>query len=151
MADSTIQDMDTALQQLARALQTPLVPGDLEKWLADVERLLGRVGELLPRHLEEIRDDYATIDAADQELLRRVEQMKEGDVRTRQWLAALQARLDPLARRVRLHEPDEIPVEQALQEFANEGLSFVLHVQKQEVARTTWLQEAFNRVHGPKD
>ena len=36
-------------------------------------------------------------------------------------------------------------------EFIKQGIDFVIHVRTQELAITTWLNEAFNRERGPGD
>jgi hypothetical protein len=146
------EEVLNAVGHLATCLETPQVPGELEHWMATVRQAADGAGQLLRRRLATVhKTDYAEIAAADPGLLHRVEQMKTEDARSLELLDALGKRIEVLDDKVRRVEPNELAIADELQGLVDQGLAFVIQVQKQEVARRTWLQEAFNRDRGVVD
>ena len=142
----------SALEALETSLETPRVPGELEPWLAGVRMTIEKVAPLLTRELD--RDHktlLAQIAAEDPELHARVARLKCGEEETRAQLARLQEWITRLAEKTPYVEPDEGRLEQEIVKFVEQGLAFVIHVRKQEIAIDTWLHEALYRDGGVGD
>ena len=92
-----------------------------------------------------------SITREDKEMFANVEAVAAGDEKSVAMLDKLlewSARLATATERV---GPDEGRLEVEYTAFIEQGLDFVIHVRKQELALTTWLLEAFNRERGPGD
>src|SRR5260221_10967812 len=138
-----------ALQSLEACLETPRVSGELERWIADVQKTVELIGTLLPRQLE--RQHAARlrqIAAEDPELNAAVEHVKTGDGETREQFENLRERTNRLATKATKVEPDESRLEEELVAFTALGLAFVIHARKQEVAIDSWQQESLYRDTG---
>lgn len=149
VAETELRD---SLAAFETCLEMPLVPGQFEVWLADARSALARVGTILPEHIRrDHRPQIEEIADEDKELFARVETLRSTDRKTLErlnWFYEWGARL---ADRTALTEPDEGKLEEEFAEFIKQGLEFVIHVRKQELAVTTWLNEALNRENGPGD
>src|SRR5262245_3096947 len=138
-----------ALQTLEISLETPRVSGELERWIADVQKNVELLSRLLPRHLE--RHHAARlrqIAAEDPGLNAEVERLKAGDDRSREQFDDLQERVNRLATKATKVEPDESRLEEGLVSLTAQGLDFVIHARKQEIAIDAWQQEALYRDTG---
>ncbi|MBI1901070.1 MAG: hypothetical protein HYS13_08165 [Planctomycetia bacterium] len=146
------QELEAALGELATSLQKPVVSGDLVEWVAGVRAAAQPVYELLHRQVEIVRPaDCAQIMTEDPEQARNVQQLKDGDRESLSQFTELLARIDQLSQKAPRREPDEGSMTAELKALVDDGLAFVLHAQKQEVAARTWLHEAFNRDRGTVD
>jgi hypothetical protein len=137
------------LQLLETCLETPRVCGELERWIADVQRNVESIGTLLPRQIE--RQHAARlrqIEVEDPELNAEVERLKAGDDVTREQFDNLRERTNRLVKKVTKVEPDESRLEDELVALTALGLDFVIHVRKQEIAIDTWQHEALYRDTG---
>lgn len=144
--------LDESLRRLATCLQTPVVAGELEPWLAAVSEATVAGGTELRRQVAtEHPAEYAQIVKEDPELFRHVEQMKDGDRMSLELFDAFARRIEQMNNAAPRFEPDELRLEDRTRAVIDEGLALVMHIQKQEVARRTWLQEAFNRERGVGD
>lgn len=149
---ATASKLESALKRLTTALHTPVVAGELEPWLVAVREAARAVDESLRHEIEAVHPgEYALIAAEDPELFRQVEQMKSGDRHTLEQLDEFAGRIKELLRAAPHCEPDEARLQESLKTFMDAGLGLVMHAQKQEVARRTWLLEAFNRERGVGD
>src|SRR5258708_22890638 len=86
------------LQLLETCLETPRVSGELERWIADMQKNVELIGMLLPKQLE--RQHAARlrqIAAEDPELNAAVEHVKTGDDETREQFEKLRDRTNRLA------------------------------------------------------
>jgi hypothetical protein len=141
-----------ALADLELALETPVIPGEMERWTAAVGQALDAVEPLL---VEAIDKEHAhSIDQISQEdpgLLHVAGRLTEGDHESLQSLKKFRNQLGQLARGAERVEPDEARLETPLEKFINAGLGFIIHVRKQEAALDTWLVEALNRDRGVVD
>lgn len=138
-----------ALQLLETCLETPRVSGELERWIADVQRNVALIGTLLPKQIE--RQHAARlrqIAADDPNLNAEVERLKSGDDETREQFDKLREWTNRLATKATKVEPDESRLEEELVALTALGLAFVIHSRKQEVAIDAWQQEALYRDTG---
>jgi hypothetical protein len=137
------------LQSLETCLETPRVSGELERWIADVQKNVELVGKLLPRQIEKHHAArLRQIAAEDPGLNAEVELLKTADEETREQFDNLRERVNRLATRATKVEPDESRLEQELVSLTALGLDFVIHARKQEVAIDAWQQEALYRDTG---
>jgi len=138
-----------ALQSLEMCLECPRVSGELERWIADVQRNVAFIGTLLPKQIEKQHAARLRQIAVDEpELNGEVERLKAGDAETRQQFANLRERTNRLATRATKVEPDESRLEEELTALSTLGLAFVIHARKQEIAIDVWQQEALYRDTG---
>ena len=144
--ESEFRDM---LQLLETSLETPRVSGELERWIAEVQKNVASIGTLLPKQIE--RQHAARlrqIAIEEPELNAEVERLKSGDIDTREQFDKLRDWTDRLATRATRVEPDESRLEEGLAELTELGLAFIIHARKQEIAIDTWQQEAISRETG---
>lgn len=146
------QRLHAALDELEASVETPFVPGEFERWIAEVESAWTHLQPdldwlLAKRHPE----DYAEIGEEDPELIPRVEQMRQEDAEIEQQAAILQRQIPPLQSAIAHVEPDEAQLKPQLDELVRSVLSLIIRIRKQEQAVRTWLGEAFNRDRGTVD
>lgn len=145
-------NLEQKLKRLATSLQTPVVPGELESWVGTVRDAANLAAEALQHQIASVHpSEFAQIVKEDPELFRQVEQMKDADRDSSARMNSFRARIGQLAKEAPRGEPNELKLKEQLAEVIDQGLALVLHVQKQEIARRTWLQEAFNRERGVGD
>jgi hypothetical protein len=135
-----------ALQSLETCLETPRVSGELERWIASVEKSVNLIASLLPKQIE--RQHAARlrqIATDDPQLSAEVERVKCGDDAMRDQFDKIRERTNQLVMRATKVEPDESRLDEALSELTSLGLAFVIHARKQEIAIETWQQEAVYR------
>lgn len=140
------------LAELETALETPVVPGELETWVEVVHTATKNVETQLTHHIQVTHEElFIEIAEQDDELLGRLEQLREQD-------ASLLREFDELARLVgRLRKTiletdrNETELDQAHSKLVEQGLAFVLGARTQERAIETWYSEAFLRDHGVAD
>lgn len=141
-----------SLAELELALETPVVPGELERWTSAVEQALTVVEPLLVEVIEkEHSQNINQISQEDPGLLRVAAQLTEGDYESLQSLKNLRHQVGRLATVAEVVEPDEARLEDPLNTFISAGLEFIIHARKQEVALDTWMMEAINRDRGVVD
>lgn len=141
-----------SLKQLAVSLETPVVPGELEIWIAELRKSAQSFGTFL--HLEVATGHNgrtAEIAKVDPEMHRDVEQLNKTDREILEQFAAFSSHIDHLAKRVPRVGPNEAAVTDELKTLVDEGLAFIIHMKKQEIAIRTSVQEAFNRDRGVGD
>ncbi|MBM4072542.1 MAG: hypothetical protein FJ271_26970 [Planctomycetes bacterium] len=147
-----MSDMHSAIDRLADELVTPMVPGEVAEWLANVYKAAELASALLWRQLESVHNaEYARIVEVDPELFRRVEQMKAKDRDCVEELAKLLDRIKQLQEEAQVDEPDEAAMKESLDAVIEQGLGFVNHARMQGKARETWLAEAYYRDRGVGD
>jgi hypothetical protein len=137
------------LQSLETSLETPRVSGELERWIAAVQKNIESMGRLLPGQIE--RHHAARlrqIAAEDPGLNAEVVRLKAGDDESREQFDNLRERVNRLVTRATKVEPDESRLETELVSLTALGLDFVIHARKQEIAIDAWQQEALYRDTG---
>lgn len=142
----------SVLEHVEIAAGTPLVSGEMENWLHELDRGLT---ELHSSFAEQVRESHApqlgSIKREDPEMFRHVETLQAEDTTIRESIGMLLARAGVLKPMVQRIEPDEKRAELALQELGEQTVQLVARIRKQEVALRTWLQEAFTRDRGVVD
>jgi len=149
---ATDTDTKQLLAELERALQTPLVPGELVRWSASVKKALD---ELLPALRETINEKHEKhfneIVAQDEGMHAKVERMQQEDAAILQQLEQFKTQVENLQQSAEELEPEEQRLEESRQEMVDAGLKLVLRTRSQEVAVETWLSEALARDRGEVD
>jgi hypothetical protein len=149
---SIAQDLQDAVQRLATSVETPVVPGELPNWITAVGEVIEPLHGLLRNKTAQVdAAEYAQIIQEDPALAPQVEQLKQGDRECQRQLDALRERVEELKGKAIRREPDEASLNDQIKELVDQGLALVILIQTQEVARRTWLQEAFNRDRGVAD
>lgn len=146
------QALHAALDKLEASVETPLVPGEAERWIESVEAdyqvarscVLDAIGE---RHPEQ----YTTIWQEDEGLARRIEQLREEDTAIREAAESLGRHVSGMKSAIAKVEPDEAKLQSALEALVAEALRFIIRVRTLEQAIRTWVMEAFNRDRGTVD
>ncbi|MGQ0635881.1 MAG: hypothetical protein ACT4QC_14815 [Planctomycetaceae bacterium] len=142
-------ELRDALTAFETCLETPLVPGEFERWLADARAALDRIDERLPVHVvKNHRTQLKQIAEADKEMFARIGALARDDEKSLEQLAWFKEWGARLAERTSQTEPDEKKLDDEFAEFSKQGLEFVIDVRKQELAFSTWLGEALNRDRG---
>ena len=146
------QQYTACLEKLEHCLETPFVPGELERWFEQTQQAMQDVAKLLPRQLDETHaQQLQEIESEDPGLEHRVEEIRRVDGELRERFAQFHKRVDQLAKGAGNVEPDEARMKEACYELVDEGLALVIAARKQEVALRTWLLEAFDRDRGVVD
>lgn len=142
-----------ALEKFERALETPVVPGELTAWTDDAKGLCDKIGELLQKYVVQKHAElFSRILKEDIELGHRIENLREIDSRLLQVdFPSLNQKLGNLAARVPAVQPNESRLSTFVEEVVKEGLAFVIAARTQETAIETWLMEAFTRDRGTGD
>jgi hypothetical protein len=144
--------LTSSLAQLETALLTPIVSGELEPWVAAMQRALSQAMVALRHQLDVVHPaQLAEIGRRDPEMLPRVEQLREQDQQVRDAVAQLQERSSTLDSRAERVGSDEARVRDHLPAFIELGLATILQVRKQETTVRTWFVESFQRDKGVVD
>lgn len=141
-----------ALELLTTALVTPIVPGEAEAWVEEVQSAV----ETAARRFDaRSRGDHASalqrIGAVDPALLHRVTELEgEAEDLREEWedLRCVAARLE---RAVRDAAPDEARTHGAILSFCQKAFAVLLRTRRQDAAVRTWTLEAFDRDRGGGD
>ena len=145
-------ELKAALEVLETSIATPIVPGELATWLADLQHAWAEaaaqvhfhVKHLHPRQFEEIAEQ-------DPELLPRIELLKAEDAAIEEERGKLNDRVVRLVEHAPQIEPDEEKVKSHLKGVIDDATALIVRVRKQTVALQTWYMEAFNRDRGAVD
>lgn len=141
-----------ALERFEVCLETPLIPGDMEKWAGALRDAYHELAPVLYDHLRTVRHPLLTqIAADDPELLCHTEEMKRADKETLRTFDRLRQWVEELPEIATKIEPNEKRLEKHIGNLSRDGLEFVMHVRKQETVLSTWHQEAMSRVRGNVD
>lgn len=153
--ESAEQQRDSLLEVLAELeanVESPCVPGELERWFGDVDDAFQRLWPLFDHQIHTVHpQEFSEISAEDEELSRRVEQMRQEDAAIAQAAVRLQTRIESFETAAANIEPDEAKFRTALEDFVKAILEWIIRVRTQEHAIRTWLMEAFTRDRGSGD
>jgi hypothetical protein len=142
----------TSLTALEAALLTPVVAGELENWVAAVQRAAHEMAPVLYRQLDSVHCEQFSVIARDGDhLLKRVEDLREEDTRIRENVEPFLSRIGSLDGRAERVGSDEARVRDHLQELIDQGVALIVQIRKQETSLQTWLSEALNRDTGVGD
>jgi len=151
-SEQSQRDLHTALDALETSLETPFVPGELERWMNAVQTAFNEARPLVQQRIEtDHPQQLADIEGQDPELTNRVEGLKQEDRHLLEELDKLAGWIDEFAIKVPEVEPDEARMREELNNLVHAGLEFIIRVRTQETALRTWLQEAIERDRGPVD
>jgi septal ring factor EnvC (AmiA/AmiB activator) len=141
-----------ALALWETSLETPFVPGELERWIAAARASYDGFAPLWRQRRQRLHEaEFEEISEEDPELLQRVEEMREEDAEIDRQLTAIGERIAAFEKGIAKVEPDEGRIDDELAAFADAALAEVIRVRKQELALRTWLVEAFERDCGDGD
>src|SRR5579862_8265670 len=102
------QQFKSGLDRLENTLLTPIVPGELEGWMAGLSESAELVGTLLWRQIETVHNpEYDEIVRRDPDLFPQVKQLRQGDKESLARLEALLDRFAKLKQNAPRFEPDE--------------------------------------------
>jgi hypothetical protein len=139
----------SSLTVLEGALMTPVVSGELDAWVAAVQRAANEAAQVLCHHLDTVhRDQFHVIAREGDHLLKRVQDLREEDACIRDNIERFLNRIGNLDTRAERVGSDEARVRLHLQELIDQGLALILQIRKQETCLQTWLSEAMNRDTG---
>jgi hypothetical protein len=140
------------LERLETSLDTPPVPGELANWASMLRKNVDVSAAAILHQIETVHpEQISEIEGQDLELQGRTRQLRETDIANMDWCNRLTkafADFETAAARAGADEKQVIEQQQALLE---DGLKFVTHVRKQEMAIRSWMQEAFERDTGSGD
>ena len=146
------QALDAELKRLETALVTPLVPGELDRWVGEAQQAASAVQSALEKFTKDIlHAQYAEIGKSDPELLPRVEALIEEDQQLLADLQKVRAALAEIVTRLPEARKDEKLIQPEIGQAEKVGTRFVVRVRKQMIAAGTWLDEALFRDRGPVD
>jgi hypothetical protein len=148
----TADDFGDRLEHLERALESPVIPGEVEGW-ADAVRTeaLFFDGLLRERAVRERHDAFAQITEDDRAFVRQVEQMRVEEAAIRTAYDDFLDEVRTLAEAAPRLEPDEATLNKSIDRVRDHGLELVIRVRTQELAISTYLQEAGMRDRGEVD
>ncbi|HRA87352.1 MAG TPA: hypothetical protein PK992_04765 [Planctomycetaceae bacterium] len=141
-----------ALSAFERALEEPLIPGELQSWCVFAREgcsdAVSSLEKCIPtRHAQLLNE----IDGQALELSARVEQLRAADSELLVMARELQVDADRLGVDAELSTSQESKIGFEVQSFIDAGLAWIIRTRKQEAALTAWFQEAFNRDRGTGD
>lgn len=149
---TTTTTFTESLHRLESELLTPIVPGELANWLATVSESAELAGAMLWRHLEgETQSDYAQIVEDDTEMFARVEQLNSADRECYRQLEALLDHLVTFKHEAVNREWNEDMARTPIDVLVKQGMAWVTDAKRQEKARETWFNEAYQRDRGGGD
>src|SRR5262245_54691418 len=115
---TTERELRDALTAFETCLETPLVPGEFERWLADARGALDTIDKLLPAHvLKNHRSQLKEIAEEDKEMFARISTLAKDDEKSLEQLAWFKEWGARLAERTSQTEPDEKKLEDEFAEF----------------------------------
>lgn len=151
MNQTTNNELMDSLATLEMSLETPVVPGESETWLQQVEQVFGKVEAAFQDRQADHRRQFTEIADTDAGLLRRVEQMKEQDQVLVGQFADFRQLLSTQSQFAASGELEAGRTGPSLEKISALGLALVIAVRKQELAIATWLSEALERDRGVVD
>ena len=150
--DNPQQALLEALDNLEACVETPFVPGELERWIGSVDDAWQPIPVLLARLASSHHpDQFAKMRDEDDGLIRRIELMREEDQKLDKLSDEFGQRIPQLETAIANIEPDEALLNPALDAFVDEALNLIIRIRTQEQTVRTWLLEAFNRDRGTVD
>lgn len=146
------QALPASLEDFEYTLETPIIPGELEAWSSNAKKACTEAATPLSEHVptwhKRVLDDIRRQDSA---LSRRVQQLRDGDAELLEQARELKANAEKIAAKAKVVESHDAALKQAVGEFIEGGLNWIIETRKQEAALTAWYQESFNRDRGVAD
>jgi hypothetical protein len=151
-AHITEKDVFERLEQLERAVNVPIVPGEVTRWLGALTREAKLVEETACEYFRVVHTDlFEQISDHDPEQNARVQQLDGEDDEICASLHALVELAEKLHGAGDHVEPDERQISGATKELSDRAIALVLRIRKHETEISTWHVEAMMRDRGPVD
>lgn len=144
-------ELKSALDALETALATPMVPGEHEAWTKAISEAWKASEAVIRQHLGRHEQQYEEMLAADPEIFRRVDLLREEGRAIADEVRAVGENIDKLRLKTPVAEPNEASTDKEREAAVDGGISLLVRIRKQEVAIGTWYSEAFNRDRGAVD
>jgi hypothetical protein len=145
-------ELTVSLENLETAILSPVVSGELAAWARTVQEATMEVARQLPSFIRSVlHPQYAEIAKTDQELLTRVQQLKDEDHKLLEELQAFEGHVKAFAERAAKIMKDELQLEGDRAKLEQQGTALSLNIKRQRAAADTWLAEAAYRDRGPVD
>jgi hypothetical protein len=152
MVNQLEMDLKEDIAKLESALLTPVIAGELLSWVTTVQDAADDLDEHLRAFTEQVlHPQYKEIAKADNELLFRVQQLKEEEVNLLEVHEAFRRNLHVLAQRTPQVFEDEAKVADERAAVEKQGMKLMTELKRLQLAATTWLSEAVYRDRGPVD
>jgi hypothetical protein len=152
MSSITRAELEEVLDQLEQAIHVPVVSGEMLDWLQSCVGAISKVQSVAQRQIEDNHPElFNQIKEEDAALIHQVENLKEEDLailEDLENLVAMGQRLQEIGNEVGPHESQ---LNQAIETFIRDGEAIFMRIRKQEVAVSSWLQEALDRDRGDVD
>ncbi|MCA9188267.1 MAG: hypothetical protein R3E01_32850 [Pirellulaceae bacterium] len=140
------------LRDLETSLESPVVPGELASWAANVRQAAEDVGESLESSVQSAHQRlYQEITAEDDDMTVRVEQLEAEDCGLITDYAGFAQNAAGLCHATDSGKLNELELEKAQEALVDKGIAFVIRARTQEAAIATWYGEAFFRDRGVVD
>lgn len=144
--------LQTTMGELETALLTPIVSGELLSWVETVQEAAATFGTDWMRCVRTtLHPMYKEIAKSDNDLLTKVEQMRQAEEKLFEDLAQFQERLASMKHLAEIAGLEEGRIEERRQTIENEGMDLILRIKRQQAATATWLAEAQYRDRGVGD
>jgi chromosome segregation ATPase len=152
MVNQLETDLKEAISKLESALLTPVIAGELLGWVTAVQDTADDLAEQFRAFADQVlHPQYKEIGKADNELLFRVQQLKEEEVKLLTAHEEFRRNLHLLAQRAPQVGEDEAKVADERAQVEKQGMKLMTELKRQQLAATTWLSEAVYRDRGPVD
>lgn len=151
-ADQQHDQLFDALAGFEAAVETPCVPGELERWIDAVDVSFERLRPRVKERIERVHpQQFAEIGSEDAELFRRVDRLRLEDGALRDLIQHVGDQISKLKTAAANIEPDEAKLRDAVNAFIQEAIDFVIRMRTQTHAVRTWLMESLTRDRGAVD
>jgi hypothetical protein len=139
------------IDNLERALLTPVVAGELVGWVSTVQDAADDLDEAIHPFLKVLHAEYKEIAKSDSEMLSRVEQLMDGEKKMLSMLEEFRRDLHILATRAPEVYSDEAKAADERMKVEKQGIRLLTQIKRQQAGVSTWLAEAVYRDRGPVD
>ena len=139
------------IDNLERALLTPVVAGELVGWVSTVQDAADDLDEAIHPFLNVLHTEYKEIAKSDSEMLSRVEQLMDGEKKMLSMLEEFRRDLHILATRAPEVYSDEAKAADERMKVEKQGIRLLTQIKRQQAGVSTWLAEAVYRDRGPVD
>lgn len=147
-----MQTLQDTMTRLEGALLAPVVSGELNAWIHNVQQAATTFATDWACYLRSVLHvEYEEIGKTDTELLSIVQQMIRVDQQLLEDLATFLEGLHALSRRAEMAERHEDKLAEERKRLEAAGLKVIVQIKKQQASAATWLAEALYRDRGVAD